>query len=482
LLLLVLLASVVAPQATPSGVRPVQVSVVVHDSRHDPVDDLTTRDFQVLEDGREVPVSLVDVYADAGPNVVEDGHGVFTNHVRSPSKGGVVALVFDRSNTSPEHRALARDQIVTHLGQVAPDDRIALYVLGEDGMQVLHDFTDDARPLLASLKRASSRQRSRAQGAVPRHNRFGDSTDAQIDEFVNGDLRATPPFYERRRRPYSSVKGLEEVAEHLAGVPGRKNVIWVASGSRVTPEEAARVLNDSDVALYSVTVRGVESAEVMAADGLASIADWTGGRAFNDTKDLGDAIRAAVDDSRMSYALSYPSAQDGADGSFRSITVSVRRPGVTVRHRTGYFAIPPARPTATAATQEIVEALDSPLESTELPLVVGARADGQGRHVLTLQIDTSGLTLKRYGDRWSGSFDITVAQTLGTGEHVRDADVTVPLSFPDAMRDEFLEDGVAVTRTITLRPDAHQVRVIARDVPSSDVGSVIIPAGDLRKP
>ena len=53
------------------------------------------------------------------------------------------------------------------------------------------------------------------------------------------------------------------------------------------------------------------------------------------------------------------------------------------------------------------------------------------------------------------------------------------VSFPEAMR-EFLEDGMAVTRTITLRPDAHQVRVITRDVASSAVGSVIIQAADLR--
>jgi VWFA-related protein len=480
LLLLAVLASAVAPQATPSGVRLVQISVVVHDSRDQPVDGLTARDFQLLEDGRDVPVSVVDIYADVAGSI-EDAAGIFTNHVRRPSKGGVLAVVFDQAHTSPEHRALARDHIVTYLGQVAPEDRIALYVLGVDGMQVLHDFTDDARSLLASLRRASSPQRPGLQGAVPGHTGFGDSIEAQIDRFVNGDLQVLPPFYERRRS-YIGIKGLEDVAEHLAGVPGRKNVVWIASGVRFTPEEAARVLNDSDVAVYPVTVRDVESAVVVPADGFAPIADWTGGRAFKSTNELGQAIRAAVDDSRMSYVLTYQAARDAADGSFRPITVNVRRPGVTVRHRTGYFAIAPDRPTAAAATQEIVEALDSPLESTELPLVVGARADTEGRHVLTLQIDTSGLTLKRYGDRWSGSFDITVAQTLDTGEHVRDADVTVPLSFPDAMRDEFLEDGMAITRTITLRPDAHQVRVITRDVASSAVGSVIIQAADLRKP
>jgi VWFA-related protein len=477
---LVALALVIATQAPAPGVRLVQISVVVHDSRHQPVDGLTARDFQLLEDGREVPVSLVDLHAEAW-DTVGDTNGIFTNHVRSPSKGGVVAVVFDQAHTSPEHRALARDHIVTYLGQVAPDDRIALYVLGVDGMQVLHDFTDDARSFLASLRRASSPQRSEAQGVVPGTIGFGDSLEAQIDRFVNGDPQVLTPFYERRRS-YIGITGLEDVAEHLGGVPGRKNVVWIASGVPFTAEAAARVLNDSDVAVYPVTVRGVESAVVVPADGFAPIADWTGGRAFKSTNDLGQAIGAAVDDSRMSYVLSYQAARDAADASFRPITVNVRRPGVTVRHRTGYFAIAPDRPTAAAATKEIVEALDSPLESTEMPLVVGARADAQGRHVLTLQIDTSGLTLKRYGDRWSGSFDITVAQTLGTGEHVREADVTVPLSFPDAMRDGFLEDGMAVTRTITLRPDAHQVRVITRDVASSAVGSVIIPAADLRKP
>lgn len=470
-------------QAPPAGTRPVQVSVVVHDGRHGIVEGLTANDFQLFEDGEQLPVSVVDIYADVAGNGLEDAHGIFTNHVRTPSNGGVVALVFDRSNTALEHRALARDHIVKHLGQVRPDDRIALYVLGPDGMQVLHDVTTEARSLLGALQRGRARasaSRPGAPGLMPDHIGFGDSLDAQIDAFVNGDAQGPPAFYERGRT-YSSLHGLEEVAEHLAGVPGRKNLLWVSSGLPFTLAEAARVLNDSDIAVYPVAVRGAEGAVEKQADGLAPIAEWTGGRAFDDTNDLGQAIRGAVDDSRRSYVLSYESAREGADGSFRTITINVRRPGVTVRHRTGYFAMAPAPRTPAAATQEIVEALDSPLESTEMPLAVGARVDAEGRHVLTLQIETAGLTLKRYGGRWSGTFDVTVAQTLATGEHVREADVTVPLSFPDAMRDEFLEDGLAITRTITLRPDAHQVRVITRDVASSAVGSVIIQAAELRK-
>ena len=474
------LALVVATQAPPSGIRLVQVSVVVHDGRHQPVEGLTARDFQLLEDGTEVPVSLVDLHAEAG-DTVGDTNGIFTNHVRRPARGGVVALVFDRLNTTLDYQSLARDEIVKRLALLDPDDRVALYLLGPDGIQVLHDFTADARPLIAALRRATARPSSAAQEGTPEPVGVRETLDAQIEAFVNGGLRTAPALYQRTRT-YSGIKGLEEVAEHLAGVPGRKNLVWLSSSLPFTLDEAATVLNDSDIAVYSVTVRGVDSAVENPAGGLAPIAEWTGGRAYETTNDLGDAIRAAVDDSRMSYVLSYQPAPGAADGTFRPIAVSVRRPGVTVRHRTGHFSTSSGRSTAAMATQEIVEALDSPLECTEMPLVVGARLDESGHHVLTLQIDGGGLTLKRYGDRWSGSFDVTVAQTLATGEHVREADVTVPLSFPDAMRDEFLEDGMAVTRTITLRPDAHQVRVITRDVASSAVGSVIIPAADLRKP
>jgi hypothetical protein len=58
---LIAFALIVATQASPSDIRLVQVSVVVHDSRHEPVDGLTAKDFQLIDDGREVPVSVVDI-------------------------------------------------------------------------------------------------------------------------------------------------------------------------------------------------------------------------------------------------------------------------------------------------------------------------------------------------------------------------------------------------------------------------------------
>ncbi len=45
-----------------------------------------------------------------------------------------------------------------------------------------------------------------------------------------------------------------------------------------------------------------------------------------------------LDDSRSYYVLGYRPSNSVADGTFRSITVKVKRPGIDVRARKGYVA------------------------------------------------------------------------------------------------------------------------------------------------
>jgi hypothetical protein len=45
-----------------------------------------------------------------------------------------------------------------------------------------------------------------------------------------------------------------------------------------------------------------------------------------------------------------------------------------------------------------------------------------------------------------------------------------------------LKEGLRFTRTITLRDEAHDVRIVARDPATGHTGSVIIPASALRSP
>ena len=80
-------------------------------------------------------------------------------------------------------------------------------------------------------------------------------------------------------------------------------------------------------------------------DAFKALAASTGGRAFFNRNDIKSAIRAAVDDGRVTYVIAYYPSHGKWDGAFRRITVKVNRPDLEVRHRAGYRAFPiPAKP------------------------------------------------------------------------------------------------------------------------------------------
>jgi hypothetical protein len=72
--------------------------------------------------------------------------------------------------------------------------------------------------------------------------------------------------------------------------------------------------------------------------GLAELANSTGGQYMSDTNDLTGAFRKVNEDRRYYYMLAYSSSNPALDNSYRSISVKVRRPGVSVRARPGYIA------------------------------------------------------------------------------------------------------------------------------------------------
>ena len=499
-----------------ASTRLIQVSVVVHDGRHRPVPGLEVEDFQVFEDGKERPVSFFSVLGTTPANALAAASNVFTNRVQSPSNGGVVAIVYDRLNTPQLEQNRVREHIVKFLSTVNPDDRIGLYVLDERGMGILHDFTRDARSLLRVLRLVQGRQSSlqdASQHTSPEFVGFGDALDRGLAEFIRTGEANMRGFFERDLA-LRSIDGLESVAKHLQGVPGRKNIIWISHGfpfefrafgppgsnhrenmSRETAR-AARALNDADVAVYTVHARGLVGAFATSpvarqqaftnidtvqgsVEGLRQFSEHTGGRAFYNTNDLGAAIGRAVDDSRLTYILGYYPAKEEWDGKFRQIRVKVRRKGVDVRHRAGYFAIPASAVETRGSS--LLQTLQDPLESTSLPISVSVEQGADKKVTLQIQFDPGTPLLEKRGDTWHGAIDLVIAQTVPPGRHTSEADFTVPLALDDATRAQLLKDGLRLTRTITLREDAHDVRIVARDVSTGATGSVIIPASAIRR-
>ena len=75
------------------------------------------------------------------------------------------------------------------------------------------------------------------------------------------------------------------------------------------------------------------------ADTLRVLADQTDGRAIVNQADLEGGLRQVVRDTSFYYLVGYNSSEAPTDGKFHPIQVEVKRRGVQVRARTGYWAL-----------------------------------------------------------------------------------------------------------------------------------------------
>ena len=100
---------------------------------------------------------------------------------------------------------------------------------------------------------------------------------------------------------------------------------------------------------------------------------------------------------------------------------------------------------------------------------------------LSVRIDPATLTFERDGAGWRGAVDLLFAvvspKGLGTIAGMAKLDITLT----DDGRRKAEREGLPVVRTISVRPDTFQVRIVARDVPTGHVGSIVIPASQLTR-
>jgi VWFA-related protein len=268
-------------------------------------------------------------------------------------------------------------------------------------------------------------------------------------------------------------------------------------------ERAARALNQANLAIYPVDARGLMTSfpnpdfnpaafakgqgpnrpqftvggpDRQEFDTMNMLADRTGGRAFYNANEINQSVRMAIDESRVTYELGYYPVHNQWDGRFHEITVRLKRPGLRVRNRRGYFAVKDA-PAAESQQGELLQAAaDSPLESSALGLKVRLeRVAGDARTLnLRIELDTREVFLGREGDRWVGALAVLVAQRKSDGERTMSGAQTVDLKLEQATYDKLLHEGMKLTKRIQLELGAEELRVVVRDTSSGATGSVYI--------
>jgi len=185
---------------------------------------------------------------------------------------------------------------------------------------------------------------------------------------------------------------LRAIAQSYADIPGRKNVVVFSEGFLHSPDVKAQMAavidaaNRANVAFYVIDAAGLQagygavSASVeqtlnqemlemsfegpgtnyggynkfdwaqrmglnIQYDDLGRVASATGGFLMKNQNDLLWGLGTIDRDLREFYTLVYQPTNKTYDGSFRKIKVELLKPGYHVRHRQGYWAIPPGQET-----------------------------------------------------------------------------------------------------------------------------------------
>jgi VWFA-related protein len=264
---------------------------------------------------------------------------------------------------------------------------------------VLTDFTsvkEDVHQALAALGYSEGTATPPPSVATAETDETAQTTDETTDdtgfEEFNNDVR---------------LRALKTIAETLGPIEQKKAILYFSAGMQRNGDdnqvELRAAINASvrgNVAIYPIDSRGLQAVApggdasrgsrggvglfsgqnvrsqfqqlTASQDSLTTLAADTGGRAFTDSNDFGEAFSRAQRDLSAYYLIGYSSSNAAKDGRFRKIEVRVSRKGARLEARAGYYA---ERDFAHTNRQDREGILDDQLAAavslTDLPVVVG---------------------------------------------------------------------------------------------------------------
>jgi hypothetical protein len=250
-----------------------------------------------------------------------------------------------------------------------------------------------------------------------------------------------------------------------------------------------RALADANIAVYPVDARGLVGPNMLRMtqslaprrqefDTMLNFAEGTGGRALYNTNDIAGSIRKSIDDSRVSYLLGYYPSNEQWDGAFRELKVKVSRPGVEVRARNGYYAVPDTTVTTAQREAQLDDAIRSSLDSSELRLELTVDpVETANPHQLKVRtkLDPTQLHMEENGGVWTDKLDVAWAEYDSTGRSLGTVTQSINVKLSEQRRELIAREGIVFSETVDVRDGAVEARMAVRDAGSGAIGSVNIP-------
>ncbi|MEE8524903.1 MAG: VWA domain-containing protein, partial [Thermoanaerobaculia bacterium] len=251
------LAAVVTAQETesdaPEGsftdsvdVNVVNIEVFVTDGKGNPLTGLGREDFEIFEDGR--PVSITNFYAvedrrpaaasdeapaaDAGDDLVA---GRVSRLPRIPEDQRLhLVLYVDNFNIRPFNRNRVFARLREFLRKLDPQDRVML-VTYDRSIHIRHRFTHRAADVAAALFEIEELSGFALQAERQRRTVLDMIEDADEASSVRGRVRQYASSVNNDLR--FSLDALRDIITSLAGLPGRKALMYVSDGLPMIPAQ-----------------------------------------------------------------------------------------------------------------------------------------------------------------------------------------------------------------------------------------------------
>ncbi|MFZ1010043.1 MAG: VWA domain-containing protein [Candidatus Sulfotelmatobacter sp.] len=322
-----------------------------------------------------------------------------------------------------------------------------------------------------------------------------------------------------------TLNALNSLSRILGGMPGRKNLIWVTGDLPFSFIPENRTMNDAElaealpslntrrvgehsagnyaetfrqshaeeiretasrlasaqVAVYPVDARGLSlSLDNDAQETMREMARETGGRAYVNQNEIKVGVQRAVDDEFAAYTLGYYPDNKKYDGKYRQIKVKVKRDGVELQNRRGYYAIDPTLTKGYNPQMEVVSALGDIVPSTLVAFTAQVKPpsvnSAKGKIGVTFLVDAN--TLSAEDSAGGKHLNVSMYATVYSpgGKMLTTGSQKVDQSFDASTYQKILQQGLMLHMDLDPQPGGNQIRLAVQDGRTGLVGTIDAPA------
>ena len=517
----------------------IQLDVTVTDKKGNVVKDLKREDFEIFENGKLQDISNFSFISNQQTKTQNS-----TDKTNVPKPVGelraeqirrTIALVVDDLSLSFESAFRVRRALKKFVDeQMQEGDLVAIIRTGA-GIGALQQFTSDKRILYAAIERVKFNPLGRGNISAfapieptPLELQAMAGDDGITEEQISEEKERLQRESNTRSDRFTSgtLGALQYIVGGMKNLTGRKSVILFSDGfemfSRTQNDtrEASIILdflrrlidtaNRASVVFYTVDARGLVTTNLNAQDvladnsgeslqtkisersaelfdtqqGLVHLATQTGGFPILNNNDLNNATAKILEDQSY-YLIGYQPDTDTFDATkrrFNKLDIKVKREGVNVRYRSGFFNVNDDQIAKTDATikktpaQQITDALVSPFAKNEINVrlntLFGNNANGSFVRSL-LHVNAQDLKFTDEADgKKKASFDVLAASFGDNGQIIDQIAKTYTMTVNADGYKQVMRDGFVYYFTLPIKKaGAYQLRIAIRDAQSEKLGS-----------